>query len=189
VKTHSTEEWKAHQRVEGNPHIDPLRWQVNFGEGAAYRLGERLRELKKKQGAETTALVLHHLSEISDWMEEQGFWHRPDGQETKADKKRREERERREQIHEMKMKTDPAYRKHFEDLLEQRRKEDAEEAAKEAKRARRRRGRGRYREESDSAREKRHQQEAAHEAGNRAADRVNLEPFIEKTAPHRKAVN
>lgn len=189
IKSLSTEEWKAHQRVEGNPHIDPLRWQVNFGEGAAYRLGERLRKMKEQQGQETTALVLHHLSEISDWLEDQGYWRRPDGQETKADRKRREEHERRVQIHEHKMETDPEYRKHYEELIEEARVRQAEEDKKEAKRRRRRTGGGyRYREETDNQRERRQQQNIAHEAGSRAADRVNLEPFIEGTKPASRAV-
>lgn len=183
IRRLSTEEWKRH-KAQGGAHIDPLRWQVNFGEGAAYRLNERLREVREQQGHKTTELVLHHLSEISDWLEEQGHWRRPDGQETKDDRKRREEHERRKQIHEQRMDADPEYREHFESMSRETQERIAAERQKADRNRRRRRGPvSAYREETDAQRARRNQQETAHAAGNRAADRVNLQPFIEGKAP------
>lgn len=87
-------EARVQWQIDNNDHVDPLRWQVNFGVGAVERLGERLIEIRRAQSDEAgTALVIHHKSEISDWLEENGH-SRIDGQPTKARRERMAEEER-----------------------------------------------------------------------------------------------
>lgn len=91
VKEISAQERRAHHAKTGE-HVDPLRWQLHFGEGAVERLGERLEERARKAAAEysgSTALAVSHATEVSDFLErEHGF--RADGQPTQKEKAERE---------------------------------------------------------------------------------------------------
>lgn len=93
IKRVSATERAEHHKTTGE-HVDPLRWQVNFGLGVVSRLGDRLEELKRKREATDaesagTALVISHASEISDYMERtRGY--RMDGRDTQAAKASRE---------------------------------------------------------------------------------------------------
>lgn len=184
IRRLAAEDRRAHTAATGE-HIDPLRWQVNFGEGAAYRLRDRLRKIKEQRGSKETGLVLHHLSEISDWMEAQHGW-RMDGKETAREQKMREAHERRMAEHEAKMANDPDYKQRYDAAIAKAKAEsEAEQAEDNQKQARNRRRRTgpAYRPKTDKQAQRREQQETAHAAGSKAADRVNLEPFIEGKAP------
>lgn len=192
IKAISSEERRFHF-IRTNEHVDPLRWQVNFGIGAVERLKARLVEDAKARSSESTALVVHHQSEASDFLEEKyGF--RLDGQKTKRERERDEERARRLEYLRNLKETDPeAYYAEcpWDRPLtpEQQAAADASNAAwekawakKEAARARRRRqGAGvvRYRYETAEEGRKRQQGAAAEGAGRAAADRVNLRPFVD----------
>jgi hypothetical protein len=188
--------------AEHSEHMDPLRWQVNFGEGAATRLAVRLADMKDKQAADlarnadgdVVGLALHHAAEVSDYLE-QNYGYRTDGRMTKEELAREErwaEYQRKqaaaEAAREELLRTDPAeyYRQYpwaHPDAVAKREAQAAKERAAEVKREARnakRRGRGMGREERDNPARERQESQAwqARVAGRRAADRVNLQPFL-----------
>lgn len=205
VKEIARKERRAHQERTGE-HVDPLRWQLHFGLGAVQRLVDRVEERARRQAEESakcTALVVSHATEVSDYLEkEYGF--RADGQPTA---KEREERAARDaQIARWRAETaewealrerDPeaAYKlrpweRPAPELTEAEKAERAKREAKDrARRAKedaawRRRQQRRdeaeaRRERSPEARRRREQARRAEGAGYSAADRINLEPFIE----------
>jgi hypothetical protein len=190
IKRISAEERRNHF-IRTNEHVDPLRWQVNFGLGAVSRLRDRLADEAAARTSDSTALVLSHRSEASDYLEEKyGF--RIDGQKTKRERERDEryrvEQERREKL---KAEDPEAYYAEFpwERPLtpEQQAEIDRQQAAADKKWARREQARqrrwersgGRVRYESDKQYAARVQGQTARAAGREAAGRVNLRPFVE----------
>lgn len=189
--------WEA----EHGEHIDPLRWQVNFGAGAVQTVAKKLNEIKAQQAADvkTNALVLHHEAEISDYTEEKYGW-RNDGGETKAQRKAREEREARERAMEELKERDPEefYRQHpwlHPDAVAKRQAELAAEIEalrkREERNAKRRQksggGGGRVRHVSEETYRKEEQAYSARSAGRKAGDKVNLQPFIERSGAGKSA--
>jgi len=195
IKKIAKEERRKHYDSTGE-HIDPLRWQVSFGQGCVGRLIERLHEMRARQeedeaetraGEETTAMVLHHKSEISDWLESKGM-RRTDGRETKREREYRERREADDARLELLKVTDleayylecPWDRPETEEQKAARAKREEEWLKKEAARERRRRAyipTGGYREKrTDWGKEE--QAGTAATAGRKSGDRVNLRPFI-----------
>lgn len=192
IRRISADERKLHVQNTGE-HIDPLRWQVNFGIGAVNRLKERLAE-KAKQEQEANkavmALVVHHDTEISDYLEQQYGW-RADGKRTKEQERwEREYQERQKAREDLKAK-DPEeyYRQYPWD-----RPEDPAEVEKRnrewrKKQDRRERARARYYEtHGRSGRQKTFTEEdyrkmeqgrRSKQAGYAAGDKINLEPFVE----------
>jgi hypothetical protein len=204
VQLVAREERARHAAATGE-HVDPLRWQVNFGVGAAERLGKRLVDERARQAAEVTrndmgdvvALALSRETENSDYLE-RTYGYRVDGRETQA---RREYRERREAEARQKAawrERDPeGYYAAFPDErpeeVARRKLENAaywEEAAKrEARRERRRRSyvpRGRGRAYDPEAERREEQADRARSAGREAAGRINLRPFLAGEAPVEK---
>jgi hypothetical protein len=155
---------------------------------------ERLGKQKKEMPSSTTALVLHHMKEVSDYTEKK-YNRRYDGQQTEADiqweaqyeerrKKYEAQREKQRVEDERLLASDPdAYYAKYPD-----RHPDvvAEEARREARnRARRQRyaeteARPRYRAYDW---DKEEQGSKARSAGSKAADRINLEPFLTGKTP------
>lgn len=196
IKQVSATARKEHHTATGE-HVDPLRWQVNFGLGVVDRLGERLEELKRRQQDEAgSAIVLHHASEISDWMEAQ-YGRRVDGRETKTQRERRERNEKEQTDWNALLATDPeaAYaqrpweRPETEEQKAEREarwaKQVKEADARDRKNEARRQARGpRYRHVSDEELTKENQAYTARGAGQKAAKDLNLEPFLkDKAAP------
>lgn len=181
--------------IRTNEHVDPLRWQVNFGLGVVSKLGGRLRELKARQtehmsrneDGDVTALVVHHAAEVSDYLESQyGF--RRDGKDTAQQRKWGAEREARE-AEMVKLKVDnpeayyaarpwekPDSMKTPEELAEEARERKREDA-KERRRANSSRV-GRWRPRSEESVRKDAQGYEARLQGRASADKVNLQPFI-----------
>lgn len=115
IKELSRKSRREHFDATGE-HIDPLRWQLQFGEGIVPRLIDRLKEMKTRAEEDmsrdafgnVTALAVHHQSEVSDFLEkEHGY--RTDGKQTQADqdrekrwadwdKRREEEREKHDKL-------------------------------------------------------------------------------------------
>jgi hypothetical protein len=205
VKEISAKERRAHAEKTGD-HVDPLRWQLHFGEGAVERLAERLEERARKAAAEyagSTALAVSHATEVSDYLErEHGF--RADGQPTAKEKAEREARKAEiakwkadDEAWQALLRSDPeaAYRarpwmRPAKPLTpEEQAKKDAREAKEAKRRARqenayRRAQERRYEREAARARSpeerrKRAQARLAGDAGHAAGDRVNLEPLLE----------
>lgn len=192
IKTISREERRVHIESTGE-HIDPLRWQVNFGIGVVERLGQRLEEIKRRQAEDTQiqALVVHHESEISDYLEgTYGF--RADGQKTRAQREHEEQvRERIEKRKKFRAECEaagnmePYYREYPWDRpltaaqLEEMAKQAEQERKRQERNERRRTGRHRYHEISDDEYRQLGQASTARTSGRRSADRVNLEPFVE----------
>lgn len=196
IRRISSEERKKHIQTTGE-HIDPLRWQVGFGEGAVIRLGERLHEIKKareeaeakssRSGTTVTALVRTRMDEINDWLEKK-YGYRRDGRPTKAQMERtRQWEERQKAMQELKERDPAAYyeirpwekpdsMKTAEELREEKKQE-----ARERARARRREARWarewRDRRSPEQIRKER-QSYTARESGEASADRINLEPFL-----------
>jgi hypothetical protein len=202
VKDIARDERRKHFDTTGE-HIDPLRWQVGFGEGAVQRLIVRMKEMRARQQedmarnqyGDITALAIHHSAEVSDYLEAK-FGYRRDGRKTKAELEREERWARwdaeqdAERIakDEFKLKCQQAdemetYYAQYPDerpevlakreAASQKRMRDWEK--KEERNARRRTGN--YREAKvDWAKEE--QSSTARSAGRSAADRVNLQPFI-----------
>lgn len=185
---------------ETGEHIDPLRWQIGFGEGAVQRLIERLKEMKARQEEEmsrndvgdVTAMVLHHSSEASDYLEEK-YGYRKDGKLTKKQQAREDrwarEREAKDEMRIRCMETgdmEPfytAYPGERPDTPEEiaRRKAADEKWVKEwekreARNAKRRTGPS-YREKKVDW-DKEEQSATARVTGHRSADRINLQPFL-----------
>lgn len=197
VKQVAAIERRTHQDATGE-HVDPLRWQVNFGLGAASRLVSRLRNLRAERArdeaaAAGNALVVSHASEVSDWLE-QHYGYRLDGQPTARERRWEEERAARQALKD----TDPeAYYRVYpweRPETEEQQKESARIAAQEQKRLDRNRARREARAEergyygrrrSVSPEKRRHEDEAynARVAGRTAAERINLEPFLNGRKP------
>lgn len=200
IKRIAKEERRKHYDETGE-HIDPLRWQVNFGVGAVERLAERLREQRARMeedqsdAGEVTALALCHKSEISDYLEERGL-RRVDGRETKREREYREKRDKENARLEALKETDlEAY---YQECPWDRPRTPEQEAAEEKRwkdylkkeeRNRKKRERyiptGGYREKQTDHRQI-EQAETATGAGRRAAEKVNLQPFITGEVPKDK---
>lgn len=190
IKRLAAESRKLHQ-VENGQHIDPLRWQVNFGSGCVARLMDRLGTAKANADANTTSLVIHHMSEISDYTEEK-YDRRYDGEDTEKQKKRnayweayyeRRDQERAEQKAKDQewLDRDPVgyYEEHPDRHPREIERRTKEAARREARNQRRRENyvpRGRW--SSSRNADKEEQGYTAHQAGRAAGDKVNLEPFL-----------
>lgn len=180
---------------ESGEHVDPLRWQVNFGIGAASRLKERLQEKadREREDCKIYALVVHHDAEISDYLEKQ-YGYRTDGKKTAQQQKWDEEWEQRKKADEELKKTDieayyakyPWRRPPTEEQIKQMEREDRKR--EKARQRRWERGGGyRYRRpETEEERRKRIQGEEAHTSGHKAGGSINLEPFVEKGADRKQ---
>lgn len=195
IKRIATEERRKHIDSTGE-HIDPLRWQVSFGVGAVERLVERMVEMKDRQAAEMsrdeyggiTALALSHNKEVSDYLEER-FGYRRDGRKTKRQTEYEAELvKRKERQDKLKAECEAAgnMEPYYLEYPWERPDTPAEAAAREKDRKRRDRNwRRRMSRESRGItrsrgvdRVKEEQSGAAKQAGYRAGDRVNLQPFI-----------
>ena len=198
IKRISAEERTKHKEETGE-HIDPLRWQVNFGLGAVGRLGRRLAEMREREAKDSKcmALVVHHKSEISDWLEAKGE-SRIDGKETKDQRERRERYEAQRKADEELKANDPeAYyekypwqRPETDKEREAREEQEQKDRTRQERNARRRTGRYRVHYESAKEIEQRSQADTAHASGSRAAGRINLKPFVGegKATPPRKGL-
>lgn len=192
IKRISAEERRNHL-VRTGEHVDPLRWQVNFGLGAQGRLLERLEEQRQQIAESTYALVIHHESEISDYTE-QKYGRRHDGQQTKAQQERDLRWDlRRAAEHLLSELNQEAYWKINpwakpdsactpEELARRQKADrDAEIANNRSngswKAAQTRKARNWWKESGDGR--KADQAESANEAGRRRAADVNLQPFLE----------
>lgn len=184
IKAISKTEREKHQRETGE-HIDPLRWQINFGQGAVNRLYYRLEDIRRQMSSTVTALVISHRSEISDWAEE-ALGRRFDGQMTKAQRESHERWLARERELEELKKTDiEAYYQRCPwdrpEKIEQRKKEEKKLQEKWAKQERRRRER-----EWSNPRTKKvdhakvRQARTAADAGYEAGENINIQPFLKK---------
>lgn len=181
IKRISADERRKHE-IETGEHIDPLRWQVGFGLGAVSRLSARLEARRRAESdAARTALAVHHLSEISDYLEKKGHY-QPDGRETEEDRKYRLQREDwQHRMDELKVTDIEAYytacpwdRPETEEQKAARAKQEERDRKREERNAARRTGRpGPKR---DWAAEE--QKWTARAAGKASADRINLEPFV-----------
>lgn len=184
--------------IRTNEHIDPLRWQVNFGLGAVSRLRNRLAELKERQAADvkTEALVVSHRSEISDYMEAV-YGRRIDGRLTKEQEEserrwqnfvasQRKAQEEREELRRTDYTrycqlyphdTDEARAARALEDEKWRKEQERKERKRERDRERRAEGGGsgyRYRPYTEADR----QADDAKAAGRRGAEKVNLQPFL-----------
>lgn len=209
IRRIASDERRVHQRESGE-HIDPLRWQVNFGIGAVERLGVRLHEKRAEEQRKaeaapsgSTALVVMsdaRKQEISDYLEKE-FGYRIDGQMTALQRKRDEEWKEylaKQQVEEdaraALLVSDPEeyYRKFPNEHPDEKAKRQAELDkwwAKEKKKEERNLARrtGRYqRETTPEERRQRQQAETATDSGYRSADRVNLNPFLEGKTERKK---
>lgn len=199
IKDIAREERRVHHASTGQ-HIDPLRWQISFGEGAVERLIERMRDLKLKHEGEAsrndmgdvTALVVHRQAEVSDYLEEK-FGYRLDGKKTKAElaseerwakyvaevqaARNKKEEARAAAIEDGDMEPFyEAYPEEHPDEIARKQKED--DAYMKKHKHRRYRGRSlstRVRRTDDV---KEDQSYTAREAGKKAASKVNLQPFL-----------
>lgn len=200
IKSLATVERRNHY-IRTNEHIDPLRWQLAFGQGCSRRIGERLREIRRQRETgdpNSTALVVfkHHATEISDWLEQQ-YGYRKDGKPTKrglewdADYKKRMAAKADfkavcEAAGEMDKYYD-AYPYEHPDQIARRKAEAekywAEERKKEERNARRRA----WRPENPEKARQDEERYRAKQAGREAGDKVNLQPFLEGGG-HRKEV-
>lgn len=199
IRSIATTERRAHFDTTGE-HIDPLRWQLGFGEGAVERLVVRLKELKARQQEDmsrddlgnVTAMVLHHQAEVSDYLEE-NFGYRTDGKMTKREQesdarweKWKAEREAADLIKEELLLAckasgdmEPFYAKYPDmhpDAVAKREREWAEYMKKERQKEKRRTGRTRLGPRVDE--EKEEQADKARASGRAAAAKVNLQPFL-----------
>lgn len=199
IKKIATQERRNHFDTTGE-HIDPLRWQIQFGIGAVERLEERLIEMKARQEedregtdaeSKVTALVVAFKGEISDYLEEK-FGYRIDGRETKERRERRERREKEELRLATLKETDieayydecPWERPETEEQKKAREERDAKYWKEyEKKQERNRKKREAYiptggRREKRTDWNKLDQESTARESGRKNADRVNLTPFL-----------
>ena len=194
IRRISAVERKEHQSRTGE-HIDPLRWQVNFGIGATRRLVERLREKAEREreaNKNVTALVVHHKSEISDYLEKMyGF--RTDGKKTEREKAREKEREEHEKAM-VKLKEEDIeayYRlRPWEKPLtpEEQAKADKEQRRREKQWAKRKGRTIRYRLLTEEEIRKMEQGDRSRNAGYKAGDKVNIEPFVENQTKKRESI-
>lgn len=166
----------SEERKKQAEHVDPLRWQVNFGIGAVERLSTRLKEQGDRDvDADAMALVVHHRTEISDYLEER-FGYRKDGKRTKEDQAWHDKYQAQKKAKEDLKLNDPEefYRQYPNERPEavaRREAEWARESAKNQKRYANRKG-----PRIDWVKED--QAYAAKSAGRQAASRINLEPFL-----------
>lgn len=196
IKAIATTERRVHFDETGE-HIDPLRWQLGFGLGAAERLVNRLSEMKARQAEDMSrdefgninALVSHHDSEASDYLEAK-YGYRRDGKRTKKEQesferyqREREERSALKVVCEANGDMEPFYEAYPwerpdtpEEIEAQRKRTEAYEK-REARNARRRTGGGGGREKQVDER-KEEQSYRAERSGREAASRINLQPFI-----------
>jgi hypothetical protein len=202
IKRIGSEERKVHLASTGE-HVDPLRWQVGFGLGAVARLSERLDAMRQKAATTETALVVHHQTEISDYLEAQ-YGYRRDGQKTAREKQRDEEwaaaverNKAAQAARDAEREADPEayYAKYPDDHPDAqaarkaaREREHAKWRKREEQNARRRTGRSTWKSYSAEDERKDNQSATARSAGERAASRVNLEPFLDGQSPTRKAM-
>ena len=182
-------------------HMDPLRWQVNFGVGAVERLSTRLEEEKAKQTEEmarndmgdVVGLAIRRDSENSDYLEKK-YGYRVDGRETERERKWREKREAEQrQREEWKARDPKGYFARYpnedpanaERVAAEKKLEDEkwwkEYRQKERRNAKRRENYTRsWREPryDPEAERKEEQAERARRTGRTAADKINLKPFL-----------
>lgn len=198
IKRISSDERKSHILSSGE-HIDPLRWQVNFGIGAAKRLKERLKEraLREREANQAiTALVVHHESEISDYLEKT-YGYRTDGKRTAQQEAwHKEYMERQKAREELKARDIEAYYDMYpweRPLSEaEQKKRDAKYAKQQARRDKawerqyhNRRTKTYSKEELRTMEQKGRSKDAGYKAGNK----INLEPFVEDKNEKKEAVN
>lgn len=192
VRRIATEERRLHIDSTGE-HIDPLRWQIAFGQGAVSRLRDRLDDLKQQQSdAAGSALVVHHQSEISDYTEKK-YGYRTDGKETEEDRAYRLQRERHNQeMADLKERDPEAYyaarpwerpltpeqQAEADREYETRHKRDRIREERNRRRREQRESEGRTRRSARTDWDKEDQTYAARQAGKSAADRINLTPFL-----------
>jgi hypothetical protein len=184
IKAISADERKKHI-AESGEHVDPLRWQVNFGLGVVQRLYTRLDELAKQRSTTVTSLVLAHKSEISDWMEE-NLGYRVDGQDTKRVREWKESNAKNEaRLKELKATNLEQYYKERPwerpEEIERRRLASEKDMAKARKAAVRRQQRemmGQVRKEGRVDWRKEGQAYNAREAGRKRAEDINVQPFV-----------
>lgn len=203
IKQISAEERRKWQ-VENHEHVDPLRWQVNFGLGVVSRLGGRLAELKRKREEShvpaedaITALVRVRDTEVSDYLEAT-YGYRVDGKKTQRELQRDKEWDayiakvrEREKVAEARIgelqaagdtKTLYAEFPHLDPAVIAKRKKETEaywrkEEARERRNEARRTGPA-YRPKSAAQVKRENQAYDAQASGQRAASKVNLEPFL-----------
>jgi len=146
---------------------------------------------------------VHHQTEISDYLEAQ-YGYRRDGQRTARQKAQDAEWEARvaraqeaQAAKDAERDADPEayYAKYPDDRPEAqaarraaREKANAEWRKREERNARRRTGRSTWKSYSAEDERKDNQSATARSAGERAASRVNLEPFLDGQSPTRKAM-
>lgn len=183
-------------RRERATHVDPLRWQVNFGQGAVIRLQERLAELRRNQSEETRALVVHHKSEISDYTE-RVYGYRVDGKPTTEQQRWEEQYQRRQAERDaLKAQDIEAYYRRYPWERPQTAEEISNsiklQQAAEREEARKERRRQAYREKHGEPEEKQwsdanwvkySQSQEARLAGQDAAEGINLQPFLNGDKP------
>lgn len=193
IKGISATERRAHIEQTGE-HIDPLRWQVNFGLGVVGRLGGRLEEIRRRREADAekatggnlvTALVVSHAREVSDYLEEK-YGYRRDGQLTKRERAIKERWEAHDRmVDALKEAGDmEAYYGHrpwerpktAEELAAEEKRRLKEERDWDRKQARRK-GRA-WRELTPEQERRQNQAWDARESGRTAATKINLEPFL-----------
>jgi len=197
IKGISASERRIYTEKTGE-HVDPLRWQVNFGLGVVQRLGGRLSEIRRKREAEAeaaaggnlvTALVVSHAREVSDYLEEK-YGYRKDGQLTKKERAAKERWEAHDRMVDA-FKEAGEMDKYYAHRPWERPKTAEQLAAEEKARvkadrdwdrkAARRRGRP-YREQSHEQLRKSEQAYEARESGRNNAGKINLEPFLAEGA-------
>lgn len=197
IKDISSNERRNHF-VRTNEHIDPLRWQVNFGIGVVQRLRVRMDEIAQARTSDVTSLVISHAAEASDYLEAT-YGYRVDGRMTKAQEESEKrwaaymkERQEQEAEKERLKTTDPAkfyelYPHEHPDAVAKREKDwqrSCKQAeAREKRNAERRTGRTSYRPVSDAQARKDDEAYEARSAGKRRADDVNLQPFLKGDDP------
>lgn len=165
----------ANEERPNHPHIGGRRFWNPFCEGMVSRLYTRLEDRRAEMATvspDAMALVVHHNTEIGDYME--GKWGvRYDGQETA---KRRADREAKEEL----LRTDPDeyYRKYPWERPLTPEEQAARDAEDEKARERYARRSARQRPVSDEKLERWRQEREATRAGVVAGDRVNIEPFL-----------
>jgi hypothetical protein len=194
-----TEERRGYMERTGE-HIDPLRWQLSFGEGCAARVGERLREAAQSRSSSETALVVSHKSEISDYLESIGKG-RIDGRRTQWEidyAAKRDERQKKKDESYNRAVNSGDWTKHYEEYPEDVPKSEADKKAEEA-RMEKLRKKWRRQEAAAEAREERmrddpeyrkriQQKNTAVIHGVAAGEKVNLTPFLNGHVDDKKKV-
>lgn len=180
IKRLATAERKARPSAA---NIHPMRWQMSFGEGVVPRLMERLQELREEQAASyegTQELVLHHDAELSDWLEANGK-RRIDGQKTKS---QIENEARWEAYNKEKadlLESDPvAYYKKFPNETPEAKAAAEKRFQTRLKRSAAARNSAWNRGTSWKTSMMESDKDTAYTAGRNSADKVNLQPFLNK---------